>query len=77
MFCPKNVATYLRRAIKKTTQFNKEIDEWHLKLLETTKPLLAMDILNSIDIECKYHNSNGQNNLLGRGFQDVNELTLF
>ena len=68
MFCPKNVSIFLRRAIKKTVQYSNDVDLWFQSTLTSALPILAMDILNCIDVDCKYHKSNGNNALLGRGY---------
>lgn len=68
MFCPKSVSIFLRRVLKKTDQYSNEVNQWYDSILKTTRPLLALDILNSIDVECKFHRSNGKNTFLGRGY---------
>lgn len=68
MFCPHSVSRYLRRASKSTDDFDKDVQDWFSNLLSVTRPLLAWEVLNSIDVGCQYHPSNGSNSFLGRGF---------
>lgn len=68
MFCPKSVSIFLGRAMKRTIQYSKDVNQWFESTLTSAWPMLAFDILNSIDVNCKYHKSNGNNTFLGRGY---------
>lgn len=68
MFCPQNVAVYIRRAMRKTYRYSEDINQWYEEVINAVRPLLALDILNSIDSDCKYHRSDGSNTFLGRGY---------
>ena len=77
MFCPCNIAAYIRRALHSTKNYTSHVNDWLKITCERAQALLPYDIINSIDNNCKYHISNGQNTFLGKKFyfyQDKSDL---
>ena len=68
MFCPQNVAMYIKNAARSPHSFSEQVDSWFNTTCERVQALLPFEILNSIDIECKHHVSDGNNSIMGKGF---------
>lgn len=77
MFCPRNVSAFIRKALHSTKDYSSQVNGWYQLICERIQPLLPYDIINSIDIDCKHHISNGLNSFFGKRFyfyQDKSDL---
>lgn len=68
MFCPQNVAAYIKNAARSPGDFSPQVDDWFNSTCEKIQAILPFEIINSIDVDCKHHISDGSNSFMGKGF---------
>lgn len=75
MFCPQNVAAFIKRAARSTKDFCPQVEKWYQSICERVRVLLPYEILNSTDVDCCFHVSDGNNSILGKKFYFFKDKT--